>query len=116
MSLFKKGNDMKNREASSEIPVKNHLDKLGLKCRDRVSNFEGVITSICFDLYGCVSALVNPGVDEKGIAREQNWYDVQRLEILSDEPVMKQPNFLIESTISAGNQGAAEKPSTAGKY
>lgn len=31
-----------------------HIDLLGLKAEDKVTGFKGVITTLSFDLYGCV--------------------------------------------------------------
>ena len=45
--------------------IKKHLDLLGLKVKDRVSDFEGVVISISFDLYGCVQADVRPFTTDK---------------------------------------------------
>jgi hypothetical protein len=43
-----------------------HLDILGYEVTDRVTGFKGVVTSISFDLYGCVQALVTPQLNDKG--------------------------------------------------
>lgn len=73
--------------------MNEYLKLLGLKVKDRVTGLEGVVTSICFDLYGCVQALVHPGLDKEGKARDLCWYDCNRLEVLDAEPVMPQPRF-----------------------
>jgi len=46
--------------------VKKHLSLLGLKVKDKVTGYTGVVASIGFDLYGCVQAIVNPGMDKDG--------------------------------------------------
>jgi hypothetical protein len=93
----------------SEICIKKHLSLLGMKVRDRVIGFEGVVSSLSFDLYGCVQAVVSPVVDKEGKPREALWFDVARLDVISSEPVMEQPNF--ESGKQAeGKQGPAHKP------
>jgi len=66
---------------------------LGLKVKDKVTNFQGVITSISFDLYGCVQGLLTPGVDKDGKANDSRWFDMGRLKIIDTKPVMKSPNF-----------------------
>lgn len=86
-----------------------HLALLGLKCKDRVTGFKGVITSISFDLYGCIQATVNPGLDAEEKQREPFWFDVNRLEITNKTPVMQQPDF-VEGKIAEGRKGPAEKP------
>lgn len=93
-----------------------HISKLGLKARDKVTGFKGVITSVSFDLYGCVQALVTPAESEDKI-KESFWLDIPRLEILSDEPVLNPPDFEAgygeeknATYIASGKKGAAFKP------
>lgn len=88
-----------------------YLKVLGHKVRDTVSGFEGVATSVCFDLYGCIQVAVHPlkkREDDK--LPEGQWFDEKRLKIMSTKPVMKQPNF--------GNQvqvrGPSSKPAACG--
>jgi len=75
--------------------MKKHLALLGFTVRDVVTGVSGVVTSISFELYGCVQAVVNPGVDADGKARESFWYDVKRLRATSSDPVMSVPTFEI---------------------
>jgi hypothetical protein len=67
---------------------------LGLKVRDRVTAFEGVVQSVCYDLYGCIQAVVTPGVKE-GKLEDARWFDTKRLEVLSSVPVMEVPSFTV---------------------
>lgn len=60
------------------MTMKN-LQLLGCKARDRVTGFEGVITTIGFDLVGCVQAVITPPASVE--KQEQRWLDVSRLEI-----------------------------------
>lgn len=80
-----------------------HLALLGLKVKDKVTGNKGVVTSICFDLYGCIQAIVS---DSKG---EGKWYDVSRLEVKSGKPVMDLPDFEA-GYIADGKKGGADKP------
>ena len=91
------------------VHVKIHLNLLGMKVEDKVTGFKGVVASISFDLYGCVQAIVNPGADKDGKLMEQCWFDVSRLALASDEPVMERPDFEYGPQ-AEGKQGAAEKP------
>ena len=52
------------------MDVKSNLNYLGLKAKDKVTGFEGVVTAICFDLYGCVQAIITPPSGEKGKQEE----------------------------------------------
>lgn len=82
-----------------------YLNLLGFKVRDRITGFAGVVTSVSFDLYGCVQVLVQPpmGVVDNATP-DQRWFDEKRLEVLEGGPVMPAPTF--EATIP----GPAEKP------
>lgn len=91
------------------VNVKKHLSLLGLKVEDKVTGFKGVVATISFDLYGCVQAIVNPGADKDGKLMDQCWFDVSRLSVLDDIPVMDLPNYEF-GTQAEGKQGAAEKP------
>jgi hypothetical protein len=85
--------------------MNEHLKLLGLKAQDKVTGFSGVITSICFDLYGCVQAIVTPPNKENKVAEETHsrWFDTKRLKILNKNPVLRQPDF-------ANVPGGARKP------
>jgi len=89
--------------------VKKHLDLLGCKVKDRVTGMKGVVSSISFDLYGCIQAIVNPGINKEGLPQECHWFDVSRLSVTSSTPVMKVPDFDF-GTVAEGNKGPAEKP------
>lgn len=69
------------------------LQLLGKKVRDKVTKVEGIVTSISFDLYGCVQAIVNPGVGSDGKLLEVFWYDVKRLEVTDNKRAMEAPDF-----------------------
>jgi len=79
------------------------MELLGMKVVDKVTEFKGVVTSISFDLYGCIQVLVSPGTDEQGKYRDSRWFDTQRLRVTSKKPVMERPNF-------EGEKGPVEKP------
>jgi hypothetical protein len=68
---------------------------LGLKVRDAVTGFEGVVSSVCFDLYGCVQAVVTPPMAAKdaGKLEDSRWFDTKRLAVLDSRPVMEVPTF-----------------------
>ncbi len=93
------------------INLNKHLDMLGMRVEDRVTGFRGVITSMSFDLYGCIQAIVNPGVDKDGKPGESCWFDVIRLQAVENEPVMVRPEFdWTPQAVSAGRKGPADKP------
>ena len=42
---------------SKEANILGHLELLGQKVEDKVTGFRGVVTTISFDLYGCIQAV-----------------------------------------------------------
>lgn len=94
------------------VNLKNHLDFLGMRVEDRVTGFKGVVATVGFDLYGCIQAVVNPGTDADGKLRDSQWFDINRLRITDETPVMGRPEFEWSTeNISAGMKGAADRPS-----
>jgi len=84
-----------------------YLELLGLEVQDKVTGQKGVVTSVDFDLYGCVQvAITPPAKDGKVTAGE--WFDVERIDILDKTPVMKQPDFKQGYKFS-GVHGASNK-------
>lgn len=82
---------------------------LGYRMKDRITGLTGVVTSISFDLYGCVQACLHPGLDKEGKVFELHWYDVGRLENVSDERVMAPPGFG-DALAGAYDSGPETKP------
>jgi len=91
------------------MQVKKHLELMGHRVEDRVTGFSGVVSSVCFDLYGCIQAAVNPGMDKDGKMMDSLWFDVSRLSVKTTSPVMEVPNFDV-GIVAEGKHGPAEKP------
>jgi len=87
---------------------KKHFDLLGKKAKDKVTGFTGVITSLSFDLYGCIQVVVTPKAEKKEV-KDGHWFDVTRLEILDSTPVLPVPDF-DSGYVAEGNKGPADKP------
>jgi hypothetical protein len=83
--------------------VEDLVQLLGLRVKDKVTGFSGVVTSVCMDLYGCKQALLHPGMDKDGKLLEQGWFDQNRIEIINKKPVMLPP---AATTV----KGPADKP------
>lgn len=94
------------------INIEKHMGLLGLRVRDKVTGFHGVVSSVCFDLYGCIQASVNPGMGSDGNLMDSHWFDVNRLAVESPEPVMEVPDFHY-GAVAEGRHGPAEKPAMA---
>lgn len=87
------------------------LAMLGFEATDKVTGFEGVITSVTFDLYGCVQALMTPAATKDGKYGDSLWIDTKRLLITGDAPVMNVPDF---ARMPNGVEvGPSDKPSAA---
>jgi len=69
------------------------IENLGFTAHDCITGFEGVITSVSFDLYGCVAYWLVPPVNkEKLNSLSGAWFDKKRIEI-SKIRVMDVPSF-----------------------
>ncbi len=91
--------------------ILEHIGLLGKEVKDLVTGVEGIVTSVSFDLYGCIQATINRGMNEKNEQYEQYWMDVCRLRILDNKPVMQVPNYE-RGYVAEGRQGSADKPVT----
>jgi hypothetical protein len=88
--------------------MQQHMKLLGMQVKDAVTGFAGVVSSIGFDLYGCVQAIVTPERKKDGTIGDSMWFDVKRLTVTSKKPVMPVPDF---GMTPAGKEiGAALKP------
>ncbi len=90
---------------------------LGHKAKDKVTGVDGIVTTVTFDLYGCIQVLLHLGVDKELKVRDQIWLDVNRLETISldAERVMPVPEkfVLIDDMAHLRvdhDAGPAEKP------
>lgn len=88
--------------------AKKHMELLGKEVVDLVTGFEGVVTSIGFDLYGCIMVIVSPP-SKDGKKQDGEWFDVSRLKVRTHSPVMEPPNYSF-GPISEGNHGPEAKP------
>ena len=90
--------------------MQEHMRLLGLKVRDVVTGFEGVVITIAFDLMGCVQAVVAPQVFQKALEapklEESRWFDTKRLIAIGDGPVMTLPAFA-DGTVDGGQDLSA---------
>ena len=85
--------------------MKEYMSVLGLKVKDKVTGFTGAVSSVSFDLYGCVQVVITPPANEKGELVDGRWFDFNRVTVLNRTPVMAAPSFASEF-----EKGPAEKP------
>ena len=94
--------------------IQSYIDMLGKTGRDRVTGLTGVVTSVSFDLFGCICAVLSPPTDKDGKRVDGAWLDVHRIEITNHEHVMQVPQFAAPVKFGATPQththGPAEKP------
>jgi hypothetical protein len=86
--------------------VKESLALLGQSMRDRVTGFTGMVSSVCFDAYGCVQAILTPAIGKDGKIGEGHWFDVKRLEP-KGKRLLAAPHL---DVVFGSEAGAAEKP------
>lgn len=55
--------------------------------KDAITDFEGVATGFCTYITGCDQVLLKPKVDEKGMSRDGQWLDIDRLTHVSVDTV-----------------------------
>lgn len=90
------------------------VNMLGYSGKDLVTGMQGIVTSVAFDLYGCIQVCINPGLDKDGKHRESSWYDSTRIEIdTAAERVLPLPLHCAE--IIAAAQLTGEEPASSPK-
>ena len=60
------------------------MEKLGKKAKDKVTGFEGIITSKHIYLTGCNQYGVQPTVDKDGKVPDVRYFDEGRVQILGE--------------------------------
>jgi len=88
--------------------AQGHVNKLGFPAKDILTGMTGVISSISFDINGCIQGWIQPSMKEDKTVPEGKWIDVARLELTSETPVIRSPNY-VEGVIADGGSGASDK-------
>lgn len=86
-----------------------YIDMLGRTGQDKVTGFRGVVSSVSFDLYGCVRVALSPrrAVSRLGPAADLLWFDANRIEIHSAVARVPVPEFTAKP--AEHSHGPAEK-------
>lgn len=81
--------------------MERYLSWLGLEVRDCVTGMKGVVTSLSFDICGCIQGLITPPVNgnEK---KDSYWFDIKRL-IVIGPPVINPSDFALGADTGAEN-------------
>ncbi len=87
----------------------NYLGRFG---RDKVTGFQGVVSSVCFDLFGCIQVVLVPEADKDGKLSDGHWFDIHRIVLGGQERIMDVPDFSPKEARQPETyqHGAAEKP------
>lgn len=93
--------------------IETTIDLLGRKGTDRVTGYSGVITTVTFDLYGCIQVILTPAKGADGKMGELHWFDVNRIEIAKGKRVMPRPAFAPMASHQDYEKGPAAKPAPA---
>ena len=62
--------------------------ELGVRVRDLITGFSGIVTGVCSYISGCHQALVVPPVDKDGKMVDGLWFDIQRLEVVTGDRIV----------------------------
>lgn len=81
------------------------MELLGFRVCDRVTGIEGVATSVCYDLFGCIQVCLQPQGTKKDTqeSHDGRWYDLARLDIMGERVMVPPPFTRID-------HGPADKP------
>lgn len=86
----------------------DYLDYLGQIGEDIVTGRVGMVSSVVFDAYGCVQAILTPRAKEDGTVPEPFWIDVKRINLSNIDRVFPKPDF--KKYAQGDENGPAEKP------
>jgi len=91
--------------------VNQSVDYLGKKVKDKISGKKGIVTSVCFDLYGCIQVIIfEQKLDKDGNPRTFGWVDINRIDILKEKRIMDFPDFDQKYKSIKSINGPADKP------
>ena len=77
------------------------------RVRDKVNNFEGTVTGICFYMTGCTQFLVEGPLKEKDGDTNNKWIDMDRLEFVNVEKAKPETRGYDAGTRPGGPQADA---------
>lgn len=66
--------------------------KCGMKVKDKISGFEGIVTTICEHIAGCFRVGVMAGLDKDGKLLDVEYFDEPMLEVIQSKPVAENTN------------------------
>ncbi|PCI86661.1 MAG: hypothetical protein COB24_09010 [Hyphomicrobiales bacterium] len=63
--------------------------KFGNLVKDTVTGFEGIVTALAQYATGCNQVLVQPTIDKDGKWVDLHWFDIERIELVSNGKSIK---------------------------
>jgi len=89
------------------------IEMLGSEAKDKITKQNGVISSIAFDLYGCIQVLLTPlKVENNHDIKVHGWFDINRMVITKKRKIMNHPSFENKYSELKDVSGPSEKPTT----
>lgn len=82
--------------------MRNQKHQLGIKAKDKITGFEGMITGISRYITGCDQYIVQPEAKD-GDFKEGRWFDEGRLQEVSDEQVITEDSVKSRKFGSCGS-------------
>jgi hypothetical protein len=98
---------MNHLSATVQDQMLQCVGMLGHEAKDKVTGFTGMVSSIAFDAYGCIQAVLTPKVGKDAKYPDGHWFDVNRLEV--GKRILPMPTF-DQATARITSKGPAEKP------
>ena len=92
---------------AKKSPAEEHMSLLGQQMKDVVTGAVGMVSTISFDAYGCVQAVLTQKVNKDGTKPDSRWFDVKRLQKFGKRIMDVPPHF---TTPVGSERGPAEKP------
>lgn len=85
--------------------IKKALSLLGHQATDKITGFTGIVTTVGFDLYGCVQVILTPKMRDEKLP-DAGWFDVKRLDVDALQPMIPR-----SFDVAFGSErGGSEKP------
>lgn len=88
--------------------------KLGMKARDVVTGYSGIVTGICHHLTGCDTVGLQPPAKEGEKIQAAHWFDINRIEVLEAESIVLPGGDISSETVRVG--GPQPTPQSTSNY
>ncbi len=90
----------------NEKKLLQYVEQLGYEARDKITGLKGVITSVSFDVSGCIQYLLLLKPSE-GKYPESYWLDVNRIEIFKKK---RMECIILKNNKNIEDNGPISKP------